>query len=300
MGTLLQGIIAVLLLAVLALVWKVVSLRKSAREIEIAFRDRLATDTNTLIDLSSRDRRMRSLAAAINAQLRLLREERRRYQQGDRELKDAITGISHDLRTPLTAIRGYLELLLRDEHDAQTARYLAQIENRTQALTDLTEELFRYSVVATSQPLQPARVDLVRLVEENLLAFHAAMRSRGITPTLCLPDAPVWRELDEAAVSRTLSNIISNALKYSGGDLAVSMTPDGEIVFTNHAPTLDALDVGRLFDRYYTVESGRDSSGLGLSIAKTLTERMGGTIRADVCAGVLRIRLAFPSSAKNE
>ena len=115
MEHLLLIIIGILLLIIFVLLAKVWFLRKSAQEISEAFRDRLTADTNTLIDISTRDPYMRKLAADINTQLRLLRKERHRYQQGDLELKEAVTNISHDLRTPLTAINGYLDLLEREE-----------------------------------------------------------------------------------------------------------------------------------------------------------------------------------------
>ena len=145
MEHLLLLIIGILLLIIFALLAKVYFLHKSAQEIQDAFRDRLTADTNTLIDLSTRDPYMRKLAADINVQLRLLRREHHRYQQGDLELKEAVTNISHDLRTPLTAINGYLDLLDREEKSENVQRYLSQIKNRTEALKQLTKELFRYS-----------------------------------------------------------------------------------------------------------------------------------------------------------
>lgn len=131
MEHLLLIIIGILLLIVFVLLAKVWFLRKSAQEIREAFHDRLAADTNTLIDISTRDPYMRKLAADINTQLRLLRKERHRYQQGDLELKEAVTNISHDLRTPLTAINGYLDLLEREEKSETVQRYLSQIQNRS-------------------------------------------------------------------------------------------------------------------------------------------------------------------------
>ena len=143
MEHLLLVIIGILLLIIFVLATKVYFLRKSAQEIAEAFRDRLATDTNTLIDISTRDPYMRKLAADINVQLRLLRKERHRYQQGDLELKEAVTNISHDLRTPLTAICGYLDLLDKEDKSENTSRYLSLIGNRVEAMKQLTEELFR-------------------------------------------------------------------------------------------------------------------------------------------------------------
>ena len=88
---------------------------------------------------------MRHLANTINRQLRKLRTERRRFQQGDLELKNAVTNISHDLRTPLTAICGYLELLEQEEKPETVSRYIGIIKDRVDILAQLSEELFRYS-----------------------------------------------------------------------------------------------------------------------------------------------------------
>lgn len=293
MENLLLTVIVILALIIIVLAAKVWFLRRSAKEISEAFRDRLAADTNTLIDISSRDARMRQLASEINSQLRLLRKERHRYQQGDLELKEAVTNISHDLRTPLTAISGYLDLLEGESKSEKAASYLNQIRSRTQELNSLTEELFRYSIVTSARELKPQRLDLVRALEESLLSFYGVMQERGIQPEIQLPETPVWRQLDPGAVSRVFSNIIGNGLKYSQGDLTVTMSPSGAITFANRAENLDAVTVGRLFDRFYTVEANRSSTGLGLSIARALTERMGGTITAEYAGGRLSIRVEF-------
>ncbi len=293
MEHLLLIIIGILLLIIFVLLAKVYFLRKSAQEIAEAFRDRLTADTNTLIDISTRDPYMRKLAADINVQLRLLRKERHRYQQGDLELKEAVTNISHDLRTPLTAINGYLDLLEREEKSENVQRYLSQIQNRTEVLKSLTEELFRYSVVTSSQELKRSRMDVVRALEESLLSFYAVMQEKGIQPEIDLPEEPIYRELDAGAVNRIFSNIISNALKYSDGDFVVKMDRNGSIIFTNTAHNLNAVTVGRLFDRFYTVEASRNSSGLGLSIAKILIERMGGRISAQYEGDRLSIIVSF-------
>ena len=103
------------------------------------------------------------------------------------------------------------------------------------------------------------------------------------------------RKLDAAALRRIFDNILSNAAKYSSGDLAVSLLADGSVTFSNRAPALSRVQTERLFDRFYTVETARSSTGLGLSIAKLLTERMGGTITAEYKNERLCICTAFPT-----
>ena len=268
-------------------------LRKSAKEIKTAFAEKLITDTNTLIDISCGDRCMRDLADSLNQQLENLQKEKHRFHQGDLELKNAITSISHDLRTPLTAICAYLDLLNREEINEKVRRYLAQIQNRADALKNLTEELFHYSVVTASQELKPDRVNVVHILQESLLSFYGVMQEKGIQPQIDLPEIPVWRELDVSALNRIFSNIISNAVKYTDGDFSVCMKEDGSIIFSNRAESLNIVSVGRLFDRFYTVEARRNSTGLGLSIAKNLTERMGGLIDANYTNGKLFVTVQF-------
>lgn len=280
-----------LALVALGLGLKVALLRHGIKGLRRDLVERRGQETNTLLSLPCRDRELRRLASALNQELRALRQERLRYQQGDKELKEAVVNISHDLRTPLTAISGYLQLLQGQDLPPDAQRYLEQIGGRTQAMKRLTEELFRYSVVVSEENLAREPVDLRRAVEEALLSFYGALEGRGIEPQVRLPETPVIRQLDPAAVNRVLGNILTNALKYSAGDLEVTLEESGRLTFSNAAPGLDPVAAGRLFDRFYTVEAARNSTGLGLSIAKELTQRMGGEMGAELHGGRLTVWL---------
>ena len=284
----------ILALAALILGIRLVQFRRGLKKLCDDFEAGLSQDAGAPLAVSLPA--LRPLAAKLNRELAQLHEERRRFQNGDRELNDAVTNISHDLRTPLTAICGYLDLLDQEEKSDTVTRYLAQIQNRTQAMRELTEELFRYSMIRSQDQLHPEPVDLVRAVEDSLLSFYGVLEERGIRPQLDLPQVPVVRDLDRQALGRILSNLISNALKYSDGDLAVSVTPEGQITFSNSAKDLTPVEVGRLFDRFYTVETGRRSTGLGLSIAKLLTERMSGTLTAANRSPTLTLCLTFSAA----
>lgn len=284
---------SVLAIALLIACIKIYMLKKSMNEICTEFMRSLSEDTNVQVAVSSGDKTARNMAKEINRELSQLRKLKHQYASGDRELKEAVTNISHDLRTPLTAISGYLDLLEREEKSEKVQKYLSQIQNRTESLKSLTEELFRYSVVIATQEMKTERLDMVRALEESLLSFYAAMQEKGIRPEIMLPEEPVWRVLDAGAINRILSNIISNVVKYSEGDLSVSMNENCCITFSNTAKSLSTVEVGRLFDRFYTVEASRNSTGLGLSIAKVLTERMGGNISADYQNEKLYVMLDF-------
>lgn len=287
--------IGILIAIIISLLVKMHILQKSVKEIEIAFADRLVTDTNVLIDISSGDKNVRRLANTINGQLRKLRTERRRFQQGDLELKNAVTNISHDLRTPLTALSGYLELLEQEEKSESINRYIEIIKDRVDILTQLSEELFKYSVIiSTKDNITKEQVIINTVLEESIAAFYTVLTERNIVPEIQVSETKVVRMLDRSALSRVFSNLISNVIKYSDGDLKIVLSENGEIAFSNMASGLDEIQVGRLFDRFYTVEAARKSTGLGLTISKTLVEQMKGTISAIYENNRLSIHIFFP------
>ena len=290
-----QWILCILLsVIVIVLLTKNYLLKKSMREIYTDFENCLLEDTNMQITVSSGDKTVARLAKAINLQLTKLRKIKQQYSDGDRELKEAITNISHDLRTPLTAICGYLDLLEKQNHSEDTERYIEQIRNRSEVLKQLTEELFRYSIISSTPELSYEKVNLCRVLEESLISFEGTMQQAGIQPEIQMPNVPVWRTLDYSAVVRVFGNIINNAIRYSDGDFQVRLEENGRITFSNTTNKLTTVEVGKLFDRFYTVDTARKSTGLGLAIAKTLVEKMNGKIEANIKNRKLNIVICFP------
>lgn len=275
--------------AVIALTVKVYLMKKSMREISEELKEKLSTDTNTLIDISSADRDIRKLAADLNKELSALRKERIRCTNGNAELKTAITNISHDLRTPLTAMFGYLDLLDRTELSESARQYLEQIRNRADAMKTLTEELFRYSVAVSESKPELSQICVNDLLEESVASFYGAISERGIVPEINICEQRIIRIADKSAIMRIFANIIGNALKYSSGNLIISLNENGEISFCNSADNLGLISVEKLFDRFYTVNDGSQSTGLGLSIAKLLAEQSGGEITAHIERNLLVI-----------
>lgn len=306
------GILCSVLVVILSsLLWKIASMRRAAREIREGITDRLGAETNTLLTIDSRDRQMCALADAVNADLRSLRAQRQRYEQGNLAFQEAVTNISHDIRTPLTAICGYLELLEREEKSEAAQRYLEVIKERTEVLKRLTEELFVYTMAAPSEyaddtektthisdvkrrDIEYEEVTLNSVLEESISAYYGVLKMRQITPQIIMPEKLVACKANPTALARIFENILGNAVKYSDGDLRICMSESGEITFANRASALDAVQVGKLFDRFYTVENAAQSTGLGLAIARLLTEQMGGRITAQYAEGELTIKVLFP------
>jgi hypothetical protein len=257
-------------------------MKKSARQIKTGIAERLTADTNTLIDISSGDKDICELANSLNEQLQQLHDERRCFQQGDTELKNAITNISHDLRTPLTAICGYLDMMQKTDNPEKISRYRSIISERTETMKQLTEELFRYSVILSDDGTFETEDVLVNKVLENsIMGYYGALSEKCIVPDVNITERKIIRKLNEAYVSRIFSNLLNNALKYSDGDLSITLSDTGKITFSNTAKNISPVQAEQLFDRFYTVEAARNSTGIGLSIARSLVERMGGTIKAE-------------------
>lgn len=123
------------------------------------------------------------------------------------------------------------------------------------------------------------------VLEESILSYYAVLNEHGITPDIYITENPVVRNISRQSLSRVFANLLNNAVKYSDGDLQITMTDDGIITFANKSAELNEVQTERLFDRFYTIENARKSTGLGLSIAKILIEQMNGTISAKYSNG---------------
>ena len=191
-----------------------------------------------------------------------------------------------------TSVSGYLGLLAKSGLEGRQAEYLRIVQGRVDAMKKLTEELLAYSVSACEDAAaEPQEVYVNDVLEDSLTQFYAAFCERGIEPKINICGERVLRFFDKQALPRIFGNIISNVVRYSDGDFSVTMRVDGVIEFENAASALDEVSAAKLFDRYFTVENGKLSTGLGLSIARTLLEKAGGEISAEWHRGRLKITL---------
>lgn len=287
---------AVVILSVVAAVAviTVVLLKKELKSISHQMSDILNNDTNALITVSTKDKSILNTVKALNSNLKNLRKKELNIQTKNAEISTAITNISHDLRTPLTAISGYLELLKAEEKSEEVERCLRIIENRTDAMKNLTEELFQYSLVICGEnELEFQNVSVNGVLEESIAVYYAVLKEKGIEPNITVTEKQIIRKLDKNALMRIFGNILSNAVKYSDGDLEITLTDSGEITFANTSSKLDEIQVGKIFDRFYTVENARTSTGLGLSIARSLAEKMNGNVTAGYNNGKFLITVSF-------
>lgn len=254
----------------------------------------LKSDTNNLITVSSNDKDLKNLANALNKSLKSLRKKELEYRNGNQGLKSSITNMSHDLRTPLTAIRGYLDLMESENLNKRQRKYLKIIDVKVNDLISLTEELFYFSKAKDEEEKIKCEPVLINdVLEEVIVSFYALFKESKITPTISISDEKITRLVNKDILKRIFENIISNAIKYGEKEVLITLDSDGVIVFSNKTYEIDATSLEKIFDRYYTVKNVKKSTGLGLSIAKQLVELMNGCIKAEYKSNYLQIKIWF-------
>ena len=279
---------------ILFLTVKLVLMKRSLRAMAKDFKEITKTDTNAVLSVASRDKNVRLLAKDLNDTIKDVRKAYLKYNEGDMEMKMSITNISHDLRTPLTAILGRIELLRDADKSDEVREALDIIENRARYMKDLTEELFEYSVILSSDE-EPIKEEILinQLLEDSLLNHYAALTRAGLDVEVDITEEKIVRKVNKKQIDRIFSNLMSNAIKYSDGDLKITLTDDAKVTFSNKAHNLSKLEVEKLFNRFYTVESARNSTGLGLAIARKFMVENGGNVEAKYEDGRLSLILSF-------
>lgn len=280
------------------LILKIAILKGSIRQIRREFKERDELNSSAKIGISFRDADLCGLTDDLNKTLEKMRKKYNLYVQGDSEVKQTIGNASHDIRTPLTAIIGYLELAKgKMQAGEDITSYLDIIENRARYMKELTDELFEFSGIIGDndrEEFQTEEIEINRVLEDSIIDYYSVLSENGIEPLVEITEEPVVRSLNRHVLERIFANLLSNAVKYSQGDLKITLAGSGEIIFENYAPEITEIQVQQLFDRFYTLRTGRNSTGLGLAIARNLVTQLNGTIAAKRIEKNLVIRISFP------
>lgn len=260
--------------------------------------EEIARGSHMELALDSRQKPLPALCSILNHVLAFKDKAYIRYDQEQKLLKQNITGLAHDIRTPLTGARGYVQFAMECEDPAKQEHYLQAAEKRLSELQDMLEEMFVYTKLAGEDYVPCLRkLQALPLLSECLLSLYTRFEETGISPHVAFESEGFQVNADEDALKRVFLNLLQNALIHGAGDITILQVQD-RITFKNPLPEGESMpDPCLMFDRFYKADAarGKGSSGLGLFIVRELMERMGGSVSARTEDGVLAVTLRFPS-----
>ena len=287
---LLGSISLILLIRYIGILRELRSLRQQLEEI--------CCGSQIELGVQGRQRQVLALCRKLNELGRQWRQERQQYDKAERQLKQNITSLAHDIRTPLTGAAGYVQLAEECQEPERRIRYLQTAKGRLKELGDMLEELFLYTKL-TSEEFEPMiqEIQVLPLLSDCLIGCYHRCEDKGMEPEVEWESEGVRIWADEECLRRMFHNLIQNALVHGRGNLVIRQSGEAKqslcLTFENRIAEGSAPDPKQIFDRFYKADFSRrkGSSGLGLFIVKELAEKMGGSVEADLEGDWLRIKV---------
>lgn len=258
-------------------------------------------DTNQKLSLRLQVKEITELAKNLNHLISQYKLEKAALAKAQQKFKEEITNLSHDLRTPVTSISGYVQMLEAEKvSPAKKAEYFGVVRGRIETLIRMLDEFFEFARIESDEyPLQLEKINASQVLVEVLALFYEDFVAKGEEPSLQIPSRPMIIQADRDALARIFQNLIKNYLNHGTGSLRIAVEEEEggvSLRFQNQAPDLGEGEVERLFERFYTADRSRTkkTTGLGMAIVKNLANKMKGRVEAHLQDGVLTIRISFP------
>ena len=292
--------IGVLSVLILILIGILISYKRQVKDICRQLRFLQECDSNMLITTEMKKGHIGELAELLNTLLKERKKGRADYQKKEQMIADIYTNLSHDIRTPLTSLDGYFQLLEETQEENDRKRYIQIIQERTESLKEMLEELFTYTKLQNGTyelKLEPQNVG--QILKETVFSYYDDWAEQEISPQFEITEEPVWIRGNKQALRRTIQNIIKNGLDHGNKEIRIQLSRNEkqmELVFQNKIEPGEQIDISRVFERFYKADKARSksSTGLGLSIAKGFVEKMHGEIAAEIKEDWFCIKISFP------
>ena len=292
--------IGVLSVLILILICILISYKRQVKDICRQLRFLQECDSNMLITTEMKKGHIEELAELLNTLLKERKKERADYQKKERMSADIYTNLSHDIRTPLTSLDGYFQLLEETQEENDRKRYIQIIQERIESLKEMLEELFTYTKLQNGTyelKLEPQNVG--QILKETVFSYYDDWAEQGISPQFEITEEPVWIRGNKQALRRTIQNIIRNGLDHGNKEIRIQLSRNEkqmELVFQNKIEPGEQIDISRVFERFYKADNARSksSTGLGLSIAKGFVQKMHGEFAAEIKEDWFCIKISFP------
>lgn len=256
-------------------------------------------DTNQLLTVLARQKDILTLVNILNNHLNENRHSMIQIKRLNKNFRDSITNISHDLRTPLTTAGGYVQMLQGDVTKEERQEYLSIVLERQNTVKKLLEQLFEYVRIESGEIVyESVKVDAKAIFIDVLAMYYNDFFEKGLEPTVIIPSKPCIINGDEQGLKRVFSNILFNAITHGSGDYHFEIEESDEYIFkfSNRSEYMEEEDLNNIFDRFYTKDKSRNkkTTGLGLSIAKEIVKQLDGKINAYYNDGIFLITVSFP------
>ena len=256
--------------------------------------------TEKKIDITLLDKDIEKMTIEINNLIDLHALSNIEKKSAERELKQDIANISHDLRTPLTSILGYIQLIEKPEvTDEERKEYLAIAKDRAKRLQILLNDFFELSVIeSVDHSLKLGKLGLNSIVEEIVINLYDKFNEQQIVPSIKIPQEQMNIIGDESAIKRVIENLVINAIRYSDGNVSITLERNNtkiNLTISNDVKDITEKDVELFFNRFYTADQTRSGkgTGLGLSIAKALMDKMNGKLSAELKDSWLYVKCSW-------
>ena len=290
-----NGLNYIFIVIILILIVIIVSSYKKLNYIGIILDEVLDGNYNQRIRQQNHIKLLNILNIKINRLIEKLQKVNDDNKKSEQSRKKMISNISHDLRTPLTSMLGYLELILDDRNlqintlsEMKKEEYIRIIYNKGNNLYDLMEEFFQISKLDSNDiRLETRKVNISEIVRENIISFFNEIQNLNIEPKINIPEEDIYVLSNEKVLNRIFGNLINNALKHGtkATIIGINLRYDQKNIFIDiydNGVGIPENEINYVFDRLYTVEKSRNlkvkGSGLGLTIVKKLVEALGGEI----------------------
>lgn len=257
-------------------------------------------DSNLLLTNQLNSKQLNELLSLLNQMLSLQRNHRIAVQQQEQQLKDSITHLAHDIRTPLTSLDGYFQLLIKNKEPEKREKYIGIIENRIHALNELLETIFTYTKLQNdAYEIHLEKTQLNQTLYEAIFYFYQHVSNKELEPEVALTEEKIFVLANAAALNRVFFNLLKNSLDHGDGDLKISLTRQENqaiVSIQNRVLAEDEIEMAQVFNQFYMSDQSRtgQSTGLGLFIVKEFVEKMNGKIEAILKDQQFTIYLTFP------
>ncbi len=291
------GILAGIIILQSIIIWKY---QRQVKDIcrQLAFL--MKHDSNMLIHREFGLGGIGMLSDRLNDLLELRRKEKRYYQEKETLIADTYTNLSHDIRTPLTSLDGYFQLMEACENVEEQRRYLNIIHERIHSLNEMLEELFMFTKLKNeSYRLELTSCCINRILKETVFSYYDDWVRREIQPDIQITEEQLYIDGNKQGLSRIIQNVIKNGLDHGEKKIRIVLKREQNqavLRISNQVTASEQIDIEHVFDRFYKADAARSktSTGLGLSIAREFVRRMNGEIGAKIEKNEFIVEMSFP------